>query len=120
LKHNRFKNRQDCKVGEVEEYQEISRNIEECIRGGLEWSMMLEKEIDEIGRMGRSKKQNENVMKSKKVGDGIGHVGRTRGIWMTESRNVEADGESLSPADVVGKMLAEGAVRPMDVECRKR
>jgi hypothetical protein len=56
---------------------------------------MVEKEIDKIGRMERSNKQNENMVKSRKVQDGIGNVGRRRGIWMTESRNAEADGESL-------------------------
>jgi hypothetical protein len=62
--------------------------------------MMVEKENDEIGQMGRSKKQNENVVILKNVEDGIGNIGRTRGIWMTEWRNVEADGESLRPLDV--------------------
>jgi hypothetical protein len=45
--------------------------------------MIIEKEIDEIGRMGRAKKHNENVVKSMKVEEGIGNAGRTRGIWMT-------------------------------------
>jgi hypothetical protein len=40
---------------------------------------MVEKQIDEIGRMGRSKKQKEDGMKSRKVENGIGDVGRTRG-----------------------------------------
>jgi hypothetical protein len=58
------------------------------------------KPIDEIGRMGRSKKQKEDVMNSKKVEVGIGNVGRTRGMWTMESRNVEADGESVRSVDV--------------------
>jgi hypothetical protein len=41
---------------------------------------MVEKGIDEIGGMGRSKKRNENVVKSRKVEDGLGNVGRMRGI----------------------------------------
>jgi SRSO17 transposase len=36
-------------------------------------------EIDEIGRIGRSKKQNEDEVKSKKVEDWIWKVGRVRG-----------------------------------------
>jgi hypothetical protein len=44
--------------------------------------MMVEKGIDEIGRIGRSKKQKEGGMKSRKVENVIGNVGRTRGIWM--------------------------------------
>jgi DNA helicase TIP49 (TBP-interacting protein) len=47
--------------------------------------MMVEKEIGEIRRMGRSKKQKEDGMKSRKVEVGIGNVRRTRRIWMTES-----------------------------------
>jgi hypothetical protein len=50
---------------------------------------MVEKEIDEIGQMGRLTKQNEDGVKSRKVEDGIGNVGRGCGIWMTASRNVE-------------------------------
>jgi hypothetical protein len=57
--------------------------------------MMLEKEIDEIGRIGRSRKQNENGVESRKVEDKLRKVRRDpedgshdRGI----SRNVEADG----------------------------
>jgi hypothetical protein len=34
------------------------------------------------------------------VEDGIRNIGRRRGIWVTESGNVEADGESLRPVDV--------------------
>jgi hypothetical protein len=82
--------------------------------------MMVEKEIDEIGRMGRSKKQNKNALKSKTIEDGIGNVGRTRGIWMTESRNVEADGESLRPTDVPPGTSPEDAIRSRDVESRRR
>jgi hypothetical protein len=57
----------------------MSRNIEESIElagGGL---MIVVKEIDEIGRMGRSKKRNEDGVKSREVEDGIGKVGRVRG-----------------------------------------
>jgi hypothetical protein len=61
---------------------------------------MVEKAIDEIGWMGRSKKQKEDGMKFRKSEDGIRNIGRTRGIWMTESRNVEADGERLRPVGV--------------------
>jgi hypothetical protein len=66
--------------------------------------------------MGRSKKQNENVVKSRKVEEKIGNVGRTRGIWMTESSNVEVVGESLRPVDVAPRTSAEYAVRSRDVE----
>jgi hypothetical protein len=51
LKHNLFKNRRDQKVGGA---REISIDIEEWIRGARGRSMMVEKEIDEIARMGRS------------------------------------------------------------------
>jgi hypothetical protein len=82
--------------------------------------MTVEKEIDEIGRMERSKKQNENMVKSMKVEEGIGNVGRTSGIWMTELSNIEADGESLRPVDVAPGMSAEGVVRSRDIEWRRR
>jgi hypothetical protein len=78
--------------------------------------MAVEREIDEIGQMKRSEKQQEDGIKLKNVEDGIGNVGRTRGIWMTESRNVEAGGESLSPVDAARGTSAEGAVRSRDVE----
>jgi hypothetical protein len=74
----------------------------------------------EIGRRGRSKKQNENMVKSRKVEDGIGNVRRTRGIWMTESRNVGADGENLRLVDVARGMSAEDAVRSRDIKYRIR
>jgi hypothetical protein len=82
--------------------------------------MMVEKEIDEIGRMGRSKKQKEYGMKSRTIEDGIGDVGKTRGIWMTELRNVEADDESLRPVDVARGTSDEAAIGSKDVECRRR
>jgi hypothetical protein len=80
--------------------------------------MMVEKGIDTIRRMERSKKQKEDGMKSRKLEDG--NVGRTRGIWMTGSRNAEADGKSLTPVDAAPGTSAEGAVRSRDVECRRR
>jgi hypothetical protein len=73
--HSLFKNRGDRKVRGG---REVSRNIEEWILGARGQSMMAENEIDEIGWMGRSKKQKEDGMKSRKVEDGIGNVGRTR------------------------------------------
>jgi hypothetical protein len=56
---------------------------------------MVEKEIDEIRRMGRSGKQNPDGAKSKKVKDKIENAGRGRGKWTTGLRNVEGDGKSL-------------------------
>jgi hypothetical protein len=41
---------------------------------------------------GKIKKEKEDGMKSKKVEDEIGNVGKTSRIWITESRNFEADG----------------------------
>jgi hypothetical protein len=82
--------------------------------------MTVEKEIDEIGRMGRSKKQNENMVKSMKVEEGIGNVGRTSGIWMTKTSNIEADGESLRSVDIAPRTSAEGAVGSRDIEWRRR
>jgi hypothetical protein len=52
----------------------------------------IEKWSDEIGRIGRLKKRNEDGEKSTKVEDGIGNVGRDCGRQMTGSRNVKADG----------------------------
>jgi DNA helicase TIP49 (TBP-interacting protein) len=72
---------------------------------------MVEKEIGEIERMGRSKQQKEDGMKSRKVEDGTGNVGRTREMWTTKSRNVEADGESLRPVEAARGTSAEGARR---------
>jgi hypothetical protein len=40
---------------------------------------MVEKEIDEIERMGKSSKRKEDGVNSKKFEDGIGKVGRGRG-----------------------------------------
>jgi hypothetical protein len=82
--------------------------------------MMVEKEIGEIGRMGRLKKQKEDGMKSRKVEDGIGNIRRTHGIWKKESRNVDANRESLRSVDVVRGMSAESALRARDVECWRR
>jgi hypothetical protein len=65
---------------------------------------MVEKEIDEIWRMERLNKQNENMVKSRKAQNGIGNVGRRHGIWMTESRNAEMDGESLRQVDIARGM----------------
>jgi hypothetical protein len=81
---------------------------------------MVEEEIGKIGRMKRPKKQKEDGMKSPKVEDRIGKIGRTRGIWMMESGNVETDGKSLRPVDVARGTSAEGAVRSRDVGCRRR
>jgi hypothetical protein len=61
-------------------------NIKKCIGGACRESIMVEKRIDEIRRMEGSRKQNEDGVKSVKVGDGIGigigigNVGRCRGI----------------------------------------
>jgi hypothetical protein len=59
--------------------------------------------------MGRSKKQKEDGMKSRKVEDKIENVGRTRGIWMAKLRNIEADEESFKPIDVARGTSTEGA-----------
>jgi hypothetical protein len=81
---------------------------------------MVEKEIDEIGSMKRLNEHNENMVKSRKVQDRIGNVGRRHVIWMTESRNAEVDGESLRQVDIGHGMSAEGAIRSRDIECRRR
>jgi hypothetical protein len=59
-------------------------------------------------------------MKSRKVEDEMGNVRRTPGIWVTESRNVEGDRESLRLVDVARGTLAEGAGMSRHVECRRR
>jgi hypothetical protein len=82
--------------------------------------MMVGKRTDEIGRTERSKKQNEDGLKSMKVEDGIHNVGRGHGIFMTGSRNVEANRESLRSLDVVGGTSAEQVGKPRDVECGRR
>jgi hypothetical protein len=82
--------------------------------------MIVEKEIDEIGRMRKSKKQIEDGMKSRNIEDWIGNSGRTCGITIMESRNVKADGESLRPVGVGCGMSAEVAIRSKDVQCRRR
>jgi hypothetical protein len=81
---------------------------------------MVEKRIDEIERLERSGKQNEDGVKSRKVEDGIGNVGRSCGISMTGSRNVDATVESLRPLDLAGETSDEGAGRSRDVECRRK
>jgi hypothetical protein len=59
------------------------------------------------------------MAKSRKVEDAIGNVERRRGIWMTESRNVEEDRENLRLVEVARGISAEGAVKSRDVECRR-
>jgi hypothetical protein len=59
-------------------------------------------------------------VKSRKIEDAIGNVGKTGGISMTESRNVEANGERLRPVEIARGMSADGEVRSRDVECWKR
>jgi hypothetical protein len=70
--------------------------------------------------MERPRKQNHDAVKPMKVDDGIGNVGRGRGISMTGSRNVEVNGECLKLFNVVGGMSAEVAGRSRDVVCRRR
>jgi hypothetical protein len=82
--------------------------------------MMVEKEIHEIRRMGRSKKQKEDGMKSRKIEDGIQYIGGTRGIRMTESRSVEADGKNLRRVGVARGASPEGAVWSRDIECQRK
>jgi hypothetical protein len=62
-----------------------------------------------MGRMERSRKHNDDAVKSMKVEDGIGNAARGRRIWMTGSWNVEANGESLRSLGVAGGTSAEGA-----------
>jgi hypothetical protein len=81
--------------------------------------MMVEKEVNEIGGMGRSKKQSEDGVKSRKAEDWIGNIGRGCGIWMTGSQNVEADGKSLRSLDVARGTSDEGAGRSKDIKGRR-
>jgi hypothetical protein len=41
--------------------------------------MVVKKEIDEIGRTGRLKEQNEDGAKSRRIEDAVGNVERGRG-----------------------------------------
>jgi hypothetical protein len=95
-------------------------NIEEWIRGARRGSMMVEKQSGEIGRMRKSRKQNEDEVKLRKVEDAIENVGSDRGIRMTGSRNVEANGESLKSLDVARGTSDESTGRSRGVELRKR
>jgi hypothetical protein len=61
--------------------------------------------------MERSRKENEDGVKSMKIEDGIENVGRGRGIWVTGSRNVEVNRESLRSLDAAGGTSTEGAGR---------
>jgi hypothetical protein len=88
----------------------ISRFDCRVIEAAYGRSMVVEKEIDEIERMGRLRKQNEDVMKSRKAEDGIENVERGCGIWVTGSRNVEADGKSLRSLDLSPGTSAEGVL----------
>jgi hypothetical protein len=94
--------------------------IEGCIRGACRGLIMVEKWINEIGRMDRSGKQNKDGVKSRKVEDGIGNVGRGRGIPVMGSRNVEPNGKSLRSLDAAGGTSDEGAGRSRDLDCRRR
>jgi hypothetical protein len=64
---------------------------------------MVEKCIDEIKRMEKPRKQNENGAKLMKVEEGIGNVGRSRGISIPGSRNAEANGKSLRSLDITAE-----------------
>jgi hypothetical protein len=70
--------------------------------------------------MEKLRNQNGDGVKLMKVEDGIENVGRGRGISMTRSRNVEANGNSLRSLEIAGRTSAEGAERSGDVECRRR
>jgi hypothetical protein len=70
--------------------------------------------------MERSRKQNEDGVKSMKVEDGIGHVRRGREISMTGSGNVEENRESLRPLDLAGEASAKGAESSREIECRRK
>jgi hypothetical protein len=58
-------------------------------------------------RSRKQKKQNEDEVESMKVEDGIGNIRTGRGISITGSRNVKANGESLRPLDVAGGASTE-------------
>jgi hypothetical protein len=62
--------------------------------------------------MERPRKQNEDGVKSLKIEDKIGNVGRDRGISMTGSRTVKANGKSLRSLDVAGGTSGEGKSSP--------
>jgi hypothetical protein len=81
---------------------------------------MVEKWIDKIRRMERSRKQNDDGVESMNVENGIENVGRDRGMWMMRSRNVEANGGSLRSLDLAGGTSAEDVERSRDVECQRR
>jgi hypothetical protein len=102
-----------ARLSSINEYQRMHR-------GARRRSIMAKKRIDGIEWMERSRKQNKHAVKSMKVENGIGNVGRGRGIAMTGSRNVEAKGESLRSLDGVGGTSAEGAGRSRDLEWRRR
>jgi hypothetical protein len=70
--------------------------------------------------MKKSRKQNENEVKSRKVEDGIENVARRRGTSMMESRNVVANVESLRPLQVAGGTSTEWARRLRDIKCQRR
>jgi hypothetical protein len=92
LKTTLFKNGGDRKV---ERCRAIPTNIEKCIEGTHGRSIMVEKCIDEIGPMEKSKKQkkqSEDEVKSMKVEEGIGNIERGRGISLAGSRNVKVNG----------------------------
>jgi succinyl-CoA synthetase beta subunit len=67
-----------------------------------------------------SRKQNGDGVKLTKLEDGIGNVGRGRGMLMTGPRNVEANGKNLRLLDVASGTSAEGAGRSRDIECQRR
>jgi hypothetical protein len=64
------------------------RNIDECNAQAHAKSMMVEKGIYEIGRMGRLKKQNEDRVNLLRVEARIGEGGER---WLMGSRNVRED-----------------------------
>jgi hypothetical protein len=70
------------------------------------------------------RKQNEDGVTPRKADDGIENIGRDRGIWMTGSRNVETDRESLRLLGVARGRFVESAGSPgtlsgKDKEARK-
>jgi hypothetical protein len=59
-------------------------------------------------------------VKSRNAKEGIGNVERDRRIWITGSRNLEADRKSLKSIEAPRGRSSTCAGRSKDVECRRR
>jgi hypothetical protein len=96
------------KPGEVDQYQRTSKNAWGARRG----SIMFEKWIHEIGRMERSRKQNEDGVKLMKVENGSGISGDVAEYRWRERVMSKRIGRAWDPLTEPAKCRLKGQEGP--------